>query len=914
MTPRGMRGQGRVPPAPAAAPTAVSPASRLESSERRALARVSSLSAEARSAFRAALKGAHERLRDDYYAGTSADELVAARARLIDEILAEAWRASGLNNRRVALLAVGGYGRGELHPASDVDVSVVVADGRSLKAASPRLEPLVTFLWDIGLEVGLSVRTVRECASESSKDLSVITNLTEARHLSGDPNLISLMNAAISPERIWPAEAFLAAKQAEQQQRHHRHHDTAQNLEPNLKDGPGGLRDIHTIAWVAKRAFAVRSLQALAESGFLLPAELQELLGAQSFLWRCRWALHTITGRREDRLLFDHQRAVAAEFGHANAERTHGIEQFMKLYYRTAITVSRLNELLMGLLKERLHARSRISPVTPINRRFQSRDGMLEAVQSSVFQRTPFALLEPFLILQQNPELRGVAPETIRLIREQRLRIDHKLRNDLRARSLFMEIMRQPRRLGEELERMHRYGVLEHYLPVFGQVVGMMQFDLFHVYTVDEHTLRVVRNLSRFWAPESPADSLPLCSAVAASIPKPELLFIAGLFHDIAKGRGGDHSELGEIEVIDFAAHHDLSPYDSRLVAWLVRNHLALSRTAQRSDISDPEVIARFATFVGDREHLNYLYLLTVADIRGTNPGVWNGWKDALLAELYRSTLRALRAGLETPLDKAERLAETRDEARALLTGSGLSRRRLDALWEDFGEDYLFRHRPDEIAWHTQNVALATADSLPLVLVRRRTARGGSEVFVYTRSSDLVFLLTTAVLEALNINILDARIIRSASGHTLHTYIVLDANKGTVLESEEHAAEVTQRLRETLVDPTLNPRPPSRRPSRQLKHFNHPTKVTFRQDPRNERSIMEVTGTDRPGFLFRVALAMHLCGVRLQTAKVATFGERVEDMFFITDLDNRPIEHPLKFECLQKTVLETLGQHVLMGV
>jgi [protein-PII] uridylyltransferase len=788
-----------------------------------------------------------------------------------------------------------------------VDVGVVLADSRVLAERRPAIEALVGFLWDIGLELALSVRTAREVAAEAAKDITVMTNLTEARHLAGDTVVSRATLVAIGPERMWPAEAFLAAKLAEMEQRHHRHHDTAQNLEPNLKEGPGGLRDIHTIGWVAKRAFNVRSMEALAVEGFLTPAELQELRAAQACLWRSRWALHTLTGRREDRLLFDHQRAVAADCGFVDPDGTRAIEQFMKLHYRTAIGVTRLAELLIGLLTERLHAQERRHAPVAISRRFQVHDRMLGALQPQVFQRSPFALLEPFLILQQNPEVRGVSPRTIRLIREQAARIDDRFRKDLRTTSLFMEILRQPRRLGEVLERMHRYGVLEQYLPVFGQVVGMMQFDLFHVYTVDEHTLRVVRNLSRFWSDDL-SETAPLTASLARSIPKPELLFVAGLFHDIAKGRGGDHSELGEQEVIDFAAAHHLSPYDSRLVAWLVRNHLAMSRTAQRSDIADPEVIARFARLVGDRDHLNYLYLLTIADISGTNPTAWNSWKDALLAELYRNTLRALRGGLESPLDKAARLEETRADSRALLVGTGLARRRLDALWEDFGEDYLLRHRPDEIAWHSQNVLAARPADLPLVLVRRRTARGGTEVFVYAEDSDRVLMLTAAVLEQLNVTVLDARIIRSASGRTLHTYIVLDAQTGTVLESEERANEVVRRVRQALTEPGRLPRAPSRWHNRQLRHFHHPTRVSFSQDPANQRTVMEVTGTDRPGFLYRVALALHLCGVRLQNAKIATFGERVEDIFFITTLDDRPILEDLKLECLENTVAEALAE------
>lgn len=858
-------------------------------------------------AFKGCLQQGRAWLDQRFEDGERARNLIRQHAWLIDQLLELAWVQHALHERPYALLAVGGYGRSELHPASDIDVAIVIPRAPS-EAEQALIEQFVVFLWDIGLEVGHSVRTVAQCAEEARRDVTVVTNLMEARLIAGAARMAERVSEAVGPERMWSPRRFFEAKRAEQISRHRKYHDTAHNLEPNIKEGPGGLRDIQMIAWVARRHFGSTSLEDLCALGFLTDQEFQALDAGREFLWRLRYALHLLNGRREDRLLFDHQREVAQMFGYNDQEgRTLGVEQFMRMYHCTVTELSRLNEMLLSIFEEEILLPKTETRVKLLNKRFQVRNGYMEARDDRVFERYPFALLEVFLLLQQNPDVSGVRASTIRLIREHRHLIDDEFRNDLRCRSLFMEIIRQPRRLGHELERMHRYGILELYLPSFGAVSGLMQFDLFHVYTVDEHTLKVVRNMRRFWFPGGEGDHLPLAQQIAIRLSKPELLYLAGLFHDIAKGRGGDHSVLGEQDALEFCRQHQLSAYDTRLVGWLVRRHLDMSRTTQRCDISDPAVINEFARMVGDREHLDYLYLLTVADVRGTNPKLWNSWRDSLLADLYRSTLRALRRGLEHPIDKAERLFEVRSEARRLLYDRGLPHARVEALWESLTEDYFLRHRADEVAWHTDGIIGCQEGDLPLVLLRPGAARGGSELFVYAREADHIFAVTTQVLDRMGLTIQDARIITTSQGYTLDTYVVLEAESGEPVTGESRVEEIIDALRSDLGSGRTIPRRNTRRVGRQLRNFSIPTSVSFSQDEGNQRTVMEVVGTDRPGFLSRVGMAMRFCGARLQNARVATFGERVEDIFFLTGPDDGPIDDPIRFECLRKTILEALN-------
>ena len=854
--------------------------------------------------FRALLKQTDARFKELFQQGVPAYELVPARAGLMDDLLRFVWlRFFEADTPDLALTAVGGYGRGELHPGSDVDIMILL-DERTLEARRSELEAFMAFLWDIGLEVGHSVRTLEDCVHEGAADITVATSLMEARLLIGTSLLFEQMRAATGPDRIWPDTAFFESKQRERCQRCHKYNETAFNLEPNIKDGPGGLRDMQMIGWVAKRHFGVSTLQELVSHGFLSPSEYDELIDCRNFLWQVRFALHTLTGRREDMLLFDHQRRIAQQFGYRDQAQNLAVEQFMQRYYRTVNALSRLNEMLLQLFEEAILLADEPGEPQPINRRFQVRRGYLEVTQPNVFLRYPFALLEIFLVLQQHPEIKGLRASTIRLIRDHRPLIDDKFRNDVRPRSLFMEILRQPHGVTLQLRLMNAYGVLPAYLPEFGHILGRMQYDLFHAYTVDQHILFVVRNLRRFFLPQF-AQRDPEYSAIMEQLPKPELLYIAGLYHDIAKGRGGDHSILGAQDAERFCRQHGLSSFDTRLVAWLVRHHLTLSLTAQKKDIHDPDVIHQFALQMGDQMHLDYLYLLTVADIRGTNPHLWNTWRASLLWTLYKATRQALRRGLDHPIDKEERIREAQAQARQRLHATKIDGKRINRVWEGFGDDYFLRHSADEIAWHTRAILKKGYHERPLVMARDDPGRGGTEVFIYTRDQDNLFALITSILDQLGLTILDARIITGHSGYTLDSFTVLE-DSGSPIRDRRRIKEITSTLLHYLSRPDKTPPEPNRHISRIQKAFQIPTWVSFREDQANGRTLVELVSWDRPGLLCQVGQAFMKCGVQVHNAKIATIGARAEDVFFVTDRDNRPLNNPVKYAALRTALVEQL--------
>ncbi|OOZ41178.1 [protein-PII] uridylyltransferase [Solemya pervernicosa gill symbiont] len=880
--------------------------------------------------FRNALQQGNTVLHERFLAGCAVTTLVNQRAKLIDALLSRAWlHVIGENMSELALIAVGGYGRGELHPGSDIDIMLLFGKVEP-EAYQPQIEALLMLLWDIGLEVGQSVRTLEDCEREAEADITVATNLMEARQICGPEALFSEMRTRVGPDRLWPGRSFFEAKWREQQQRHHKFNDTAYNLEPNIKEGPGGLRDIQMIGWVAKRHYSVDTLGELVDHGFLTQDEYRDLAEGQAFLWKIRFGLHDLTGRREDRLLFDHQRTLAQMFGYRDEDGKLAVEHFMKVYYRTVMELERLNEMLLQLFQEQILLADDSAEPLPINKRFQSRKGFIEVTHERTFETYPFALLEIFLILAQHPDtgfwyedgkltheqhdddqdalkLRGVSAATIRLIRHNRYRIDENFRHDLRCRSLFMELLRQPQGVTHELHRMNRYGILAEYIPAFGQIVGQMQHDLFHVYTVDEHILFVIRNLRRFTVPKFEPE-FPLCSKIINHLPKSELLYIAGLFHDIAKGRGGDHSKLGAVDVEQFCQQHDISEYDTRLVSWLVRSHLIMSTTAQRQDISDPEVINDFAALVGNTNRLDYLYLLTVADIRATSPSVWNSWKDSLLAELYHSTRHALRRGLGNPIEQREVIDETKDEARTILSNNGLTESAINTIWDRVGDDYFLRYTAHEIAWHTEAISQHQRVDTPLILIQQEVERGGTEIFIYMPIMAHQFTSTTATLDQLGLNILDARIISTSDDYTLDTYMVLEQD-GQPISSSQRIHEIEDALNLYLIHPEQQPGRVYRQVTRQQKQFDIPIQIRFYPDQYQPRTIMEVVASDRPGMLSQIARALANCNVQLQNARITTLGERVEDIFYITDAENGAIEDESQTARLRETVIDLIENH-----
>jgi [protein-PII] uridylyltransferase len=854
------------------------------------LQRLPALLAEARdspTAWRELLRQAHEELKARFLADEPVETLVHARAALIDLVLREAWRTHSISSMTAwALVAVGGYGRGELHLCSDIDILLLVP--REPDAADRgAIERLLAFLWDIGLEVGHSVRTVEECAAESTADVSVMTTLLEARLLFGNAALLAEMQAALAPDRVWPVKDFFEAKVREQSERHLKANDTAYNLEPNVKTSPGGLRDIQTIGWVAKRRFGSDTLDGLVANGFLTVAELRRLKQAQSFLWKVRFGLHVLTGRREDRLLFDHQLRLAQTFGYEDASYTLAVEQFMQRYYRTVKDVGLLNELLLQLFREALQPQS--EPPRPLNARFQVCNGSLEAVSEEVFARTPSALLELFVLLQQNPDVKGVRAATMRSVARSLWLIDEEFRQNPRHHRLFLEIVRAPAGVTHELRRMNNYGVLGRYIPAFGRIVGRMQYDLFHAYTVDAHTLFVVSNLRRF-AIARYDHELPEASRIMQQLPRPEVAYLAALFHDIAKGRGGDHSELGSVDAEAFCLEQGLSPYDARIVAWLVRNHLTFSLTAQKQDIGDPQVINAFARKVGDEAHLDYLYVLTCADVRGTNPKLWNSWKASLFHDFYQRVRRALRRGLETPIDQDQLVRETQEAARRLMQERNLPAAEIERAWTRFSPAYFLQHSPEEVAWHAR--LLSERDPCsdePLVALDPQSVRGTTAVLIYTRARRHGFARTTAVLDQLGLNIVDARITPTGDGFSLDLYHVLE-DDGAPITDRDRQEEIEHALWGSLQRPNDTPFAVHRRAPRQARMFNTATLIALTVDEHNRRSVLELTAGDRPGLLCDVGKTLMEQRVQLQAAKIMTVGERAEDVFYVTDFDGRPLD------------------------
>ncbi|MBR0344312.1 MAG: [Rudaea sp.] len=820
--------------------------------------------------------------RERYDAATG--ELIRLRSRAVERIVAHVWTSCVGESEALALFAVGGFGREEMFPYSDVDLLVLTVPCPE-PAALRAVESFFTCLWDIGLKPGHAVRTLVECRELAAGDAVIYTSLLDARQILGAPVLAVEFAALMRDETIWPPAQYFAAKRKEEEQRRAKFNDTAYNLEPNLKDGPGGLRALQLILWFGQRLFAAPTFAALVECDMLSADEATAADQARARLQHIRYALHLAAGRPEERLLFDYQRELARRLGYSDEHAQNlGVEQFMQSFFRAAIVVARLNEQFVQRCEEALDEDSASAEPRRLSLDFVNLGGRLDCDPPDLFLRRPAALIDLFRVWIEHPEVKGLRADLVSRINEALTRIGRDLAFDDEVNAAFARLLRKGAPAIDALVRMNRYGVLAQYLPAFGRVVGRMQYDLFHVYTVDEHTMRVLRNVAKFADVEASRE-FALAHELFGRLAKPELLILAALFHDIAKGRGGDHSELGEKDAREFCAVLGLSSADVDLVAWLVRWHLHMSVTAQRQDINDPDVVHRFASTVEDSERLDYLYLLTCADIAGTSAKLWNSWKDKLLADLYTSTRYVLRGGLERPPHAAERVREAQMQAYQALAELGLSAQSVGRIWSDFPEETFLRFKPSLIAWQTAGIANASHAKAPLVLVDPQGPRGGSEVFVYAPDGDGLFAAVTAVFERMRLSVLDARIVTSKSGMGMDNFLVLDANS-RVLD-----AGTVERLRRTLED-TLkqNPYPVSvgaQRPLSRLKHFQIPTRIEFRDDAQSGRTQLALVCSDRPGLLAAVAQVFRARRLRVHDARIATFGERVEDFFQLTDDDNR---------------------------
>jgi [protein-PII] uridylyltransferase len=839
--------------------------------------------AEQRSRFREGKAALMTHFRESRATAPAATRLVRALARHVDQTLLGLWQHA-MMPPGAALLAVGGYGRAELYPHSDVDVLVLLPPGDALHnarigapgsdndALKSSVEGFITACWDLGLEIGSSVRTVDECVAEAHGDVTVQTALLESRYLCGSKRVFTAFRranaAAMDPK------AFLRAKTLEMRQRHQKYEDTPYSLEPNCKESPGGLRDLQMVVWIARAAGLGRTWTELAAKGLITPFEVKQLQRNEGLLRLIRARLHMVAGRREDRLVFDLQTAVAESFGYETTAARRASEQLMHRYYWAAKAVTQLNQILVLNIEERING-SQDAPMRPINPHFLDRAGMLEVASDDLYEREPHTILETFLVYQQTPGIKGLSARTLRALYNAREVMDGEFRRDPANRAMFMQILRQPEGQTHAFRLMNQTSVLGRYLWVFRRIVGQMQHDLFHVYTVDQHILMVLRNVRRFFIPEH-AHEYPFCSQLASTWDRPYVLYIAALFHDVAKGRGGDHSDLGAVEVRRFCRDHGLDKDDTALIEFLVKGHLTMSRIAQKEDLSDPEVIENFAGLVGTERRLTALYLLTVADIRGTSPKVWNAWKGKLLEDLYRLTLRALggaRPNMDAEIEARRQDARHTLNLYSLLPGTEVP------LWKTLELSYFARHDAGDIAWHARSLFRHVTSTEPIVRARLSSVGEGLQVLVYAPDRPDLFARICGYFDGAGFNILDAKIHTTRAGYALDTFQVISP------QMEHHYRDLislveTQATLALKADGPL-PEPSRGRLSRRVKSFPITPRVLLRPDERGQRWLLSVSTSDRSGLLYAISRVLARHHINLQLAKITTLGERVEDTFLI---------------------------------
>ena len=820
---------------------------------------------------RSELVRARQALRESYLRRPRPRELLRGHTQLIDRTVRSVWRDIGMP-AGTALVATGGYGRGELYPSSDIDLLVLLA-AEPAADLRERIERLIGTFWDIGLDIGHSVRTVDGCVEAAAGDITIRTTLLEARYLAGSRRLYREMQSALA--RSADAASFFKAKKLEQEQRHAKHYDSPYSLEPNLKEAPGGLRDLQTIQWIARACGIGRRWSDLVARGLIERGEARSLARHEAALQDLRIRLHCLAGRREDRVVFDLQGALAAQLGYADTESRRASEAMMERYYRTAKAVTQLNTILMQNFEARLAPRPD-TPPRALNERFEVRSELLHIRKEDTFRREPSAILECFLLMMQHPELRGMTARTLRALWRARSLVNARFRRDPVARLLFVHILQQPRGIVHELRRMNQYDILGRYLPEFGRIVGQMQHDLFHVYTVDQHILMVVRNLRRFTMPEF-AHEFPLCTQLMTGFARRWLLYVAALYHDIAKGRGGDHSDLGAADARGFCRRHGLAKEDAELVAFLVEHHLAMSMTAQKQDVHDPEVVRAFAARVGDERRLVALYLFTVADIRGTSPRVWNAWKAKLLEDLFRAARRAL-TGEVLRIDAA--LAEKQAEALRLLRLYALSDAVKDRLWAQLDTAYFLRHDAQEIAWQTRNLHYRVDTAQPVVKARLAPFGEGLQVMIYCGDREALFARICGYFERAGFNIVEAKVHTTKNGYALDTFVVM--GEGRDAHYQDRIGMIEAELARELVSEAPLAPPRGGRLSRRVRHFPISPAVDIRPDERGTYHVLSIVASDRPGLLYGVARVLAGHHINLHTARINTLGDRVEDVLLVS--------------------------------
>lgn len=835
------------------------------------------------------------------------DELVHGRATFVDALLCRAWQLLGLDKEKnLALVAVGGYGRGQLQPHSDIDL-LILSNRRLNKDIQETIGRFITLLWDVKLDVGQSVRTVKETVTLAKDDITIATNLVESRLLIGSADVFQALQKKIKSRSFWSSKDFFLAKYQEQKNRHAKFHGTSYNLEPNIKENPGCLRDIQSIGWVAKKHFSVWNGRELVEHGYFTAGEWRELIECRSHLWRMRFALHMESGRSENRLLFDYQTELAKRLGYGDEGKA-SVERMMKAFFRIVRRVSELNDMLLQHFTQDILA-IKVSQVIPIDQNFELADGLIIPKHDQVFE-SPEDILSFLLLIANTPEVDGLHSSCLRQLRNARraFRVQYYCERET-CRELFVKLIRHPNFFGLGWDLMHRHGILQAYLPQWNHIVGMMQFDLFHAYTVDEHTHRLVKHVHEYHDPAY--QRFPRCKRIVQNLDKPELLYVAAIFHDIGKGRNGDHSKLGAVDVTEFCQMHGFEKEDTELISWLVESHLLMSVVAQRRDIYDPDVISEFAAKVKSKNRLNHLYPLTLADIRATNDNLWNEWKSSLLRELYLMTRKAFENGLECQITLQERINKHQVEARQLLAEKDIASQALDAFWARLNGDYFARYKPAQLAWHAEVILSAElADENDLVIdISDSTFPAGTELLVYGKNRPALFAQVASVLDSRNCSIHDAQIMATNDGYVFDSFVILEQD-GSKISSPSRLNSLKKAVSTQLFKPTREHKN-KRKMSRQMKQLDVKTKMRF-YSSQPEVTLLELEALDAPGLLATVGHLFVELGFVLHMAKISTIGERAEDLFILSNANESALTQDQQVE-LKKRLTQLLDQSQTSG-
>lgn len=841
---------------------------------------------------------------EQFKANTDIEQLVLARSHYMDALLQRLWRyyqlpehvTSLFKKNRIALIAVGGYGRQELHPLSDIDL-LILSDRPFAPEQEKTIGEFIRLLWDLRLDVGHSVRTLKTCISEAKSDITIMTNLIESRLLAGSQSLIEALHKQVFSKKVWPSPLFYQAKVREQQERHKQYHSTSYNLEPDIKNSPGGLRDIQTIQWIAVRHFDGIAIEELKQFNYLTADEIEEMISCRRFLWNIRFALHTVISRYDNRLLFDRQLSIAKLLGY-KGEGNRPVEKMMREYYRVVHNITELNQMLLQLFEESILAITPSNKPYDIDAYFQVRDNLIDIKDDQLFLKNPPMMMQLFHTIVQHPSIRGLYSNTIRQLRIARRKLPKLLSDYPEARAHFLAIIKHPDAIRKALLPMHQFSILYAYIPGWRHIVGMMQFDLFHAYTVDEHTIRLLLEIDGYYT-EAGKQKHPTSSAVFQQLEKPELLTIAALYHDIAKGQAGDHSQLGAELVVKFCQLHEINEKDSELIAWLVRHHLFMSVTAQNRDIYDPAVIREFAQQVKNKKRLQYLLCLTVADVCATNQTLWNSWKQALMRELYLSTERSFDIGVHAIPQQRSIARKHKQSAKRLLLAHGFSEGQILSLWKSYRFDYFLRYSSEQIVWHARHL-LAHDLRKPLVIINPQPFYGGTEIFIYSPDRAFLFAAVSNEIDSKNLNIHEAVIITNRENFALDTFIVLDPNGKTV--SSDRFPSIIDGVLRALQQPTYQ-RTRVRRPSPALKHFDVPTQVNFLSTLSDRKTYLELIALDRPGLLACVGEVFAKLNLSLRSAKISTIGEHVQDLFVLTDKDNHALTDEICYQLREAIIV-----------